>query len=174
MIDDALKGADPMIKVALYTAPQDLDPFSDKAIRAANPAFGDFLNADECRRLAESARRMPSRESAYRNLILNQRVNMSDPFVTRSVWEANSAEPDFSVVQECYIGVDLSARNDLTAVVVVGRDGAGLFHVLPYFFAPKVGVEERSQRDREPYDVWAREGKITLTPGASVDYAYVA
>jgi len=77
-------------------------------------------------------------------------------------------------VRQAYVGVDLSARNDLTAVVVVGRDEDGVFHVLPYFYAPADGMAERSQRDREPYDLWAREGYITATPGASIDYAYVA
>src|SRR4249919_3141749 len=53
LIDDALKGDNPTVKVALYTAPDDLDPFSEEAIKAANPAYGDFLNADECRRQAD-------------------------------------------------------------------------------------------------------------------------
>ncbi len=174
LIDDALKGADPKTKVSLYSAPEGLDPFSDEALRAANPAFGDFLNAEYCRELAEKARRMPSREAAYRNLILNQRVNMHNPFVTRSVWEMNAGDPDLDRCHEFYIGLDLSARNDLTALVMVGRDEDGDVHVRPEFFAPLVGVEDRSERDREPYDVWGREGYITLTPGSSVDYRYVA
>lgn len=174
MIDDALRGGDPMTKVALYAAPEDIDPFSEEALRAANPAYGDFLNAEYCREMAEKARRMPSREAAYRNLILNQRVNMHNPFVTRSVWEMNGADPDFDRCHEFYIGLDLSARNDLTALIVAGRDEDGYIHVRPEFFAPMVGVEDRSERDREPYDVWGRQGLITLTPGSSVDYRYVA
>jgi phage terminase large subunit-like protein len=174
MIDDALKGKDPMTKVSLYTAPEDMDPFSDEALKAANPAFGDFLNAEYCRELAEKARRMPSREAAYRNLIINQRVNMHNPFVTRSVWEGNAGDPDFSGVREVYVGLDLSARNDLTAMTMAGKDEDGVVHTATYFFAPQIGVEDRSAKDREPYDVWAREGFITLTPGASVDYSYVA
>lgn len=174
MIDDALSGKDPMTKVSLYTAPEDLDPFSEEALKAANPAYGDFLNAEYCREMAEKARRMPSREAAYRNLILNQRVNMHNPFVTRSVWEMNAREPDFEQCHEYYIGLDLSARNDLTALVLIGRDADGGIHVRPEFFAPLIGVEDRAERDREPYDVWGREGLITLTPGSSVDYRYVA
>lgn len=174
MIDDAMKGKDKMTKVSLYTAPEDLDPFSDEALRAANPAFGDFLNADYCREMAEKARRMPSREAAYRNLILNQRVNMHNPFVTRTVWGMNSREPDLTHCHEFYIGLDLSARNDLTALVLIGRDDDGDVHVVPEFFAPLIGVEDRSEKDREPYDMWGKQGKITLTPGSSVDYRYVA
>jgi phage terminase large subunit-like protein len=37
-----------------------------------------------------------------------------------------------------------------------------------------MGVEERSRRDRVPYDVWAKQGWLTLTPGETVDYAFVA
>src|SRR5574340_974571 len=43
LIDDALTGADPMVKVELCTAPMDMDPFSVEAIRAANPHFDDFM-----------------------------------------------------------------------------------------------------------------------------------
>lgn len=172
LIDDAK--SNPETKLFLYTAPDDLDPFSSEAIKAANPAYGDFLNAKVVQEQAEGAKRMPSREAAFRNLILNQQVNMTDPFVTRSVWELNAWAPDFSQVREVYIGVDLSARNDLSAVVVAGRDDSGIFHVVPYFYAPLQGLQERAHRDREPYDLWVRDGYITATPGASIDYSYIA
>jgi phage terminase large subunit-like protein len=176
IIDDALKGDDPTIKVALYTASEELDPFSDEAIKAANPAYGDFLNADECRRQAETARRMPSRESAYRNLILNQRVTAHNPFVSRSVWDACDGSPDEDVFREgpCFIGLDLSARNDLTALALVVKDKNGLWHARCDFFAPSFGVVDRASRDRAPYDVWAKDGVLTLTPGSSVEYGWVA
>jgi phage terminase large subunit-like protein len=119
---------------------------------------------------------MPSRESAYRNLILNQRVTVHNPFVSRSVWDACNGEPDEDVFRKgpCYIGLDLSARNDLTALVMVAKDASGLWHVRPHFFAPQDGVNDRAHRDRVPYDVWARDGLLTLTPGLSVEYEWVA
>lgn len=174
LIDDAKNEADPKVKLFLYTADTSLDPFSEEAIRQANPAYGDFLNAEEVRSQAESARRMPAREAAYRNLVLNQRVNMSNPMIARAVWEACASEPDEDAFRnEAWIGLDLSARNDLTALVLVGRDGDE-WNVRADFFAPEVGLRERAHRDRVPYDVWAQEGFLTLTPGASVDYSFVA
>lgn len=175
LIDDALRGEDPHTVVSLYTAPEELDPFSEEAIRLANPAYGDFLNPDEVRAQAESARRMPAREASYRNLILNQRVNVTNPFVSRAVWDANNGEPAEEVFEEfpVYIGLDLSARNDLTAAVAVTRDADMVWHVKSVFFAPAAGVVERAHRDRSPYDVWAQQGHLTLTPGGSVDYAVV-
>src|SRR5690606_18704405 len=47
LIDDALTGADPRQKVVLHTAPLDIDPFSEKAIRAANPHYDAFMNKEE-------------------------------------------------------------------------------------------------------------------------------
>lgn len=176
LIDDAKTGADPRVKLWLYTAPENLDPFSEEAIRAANPAYGDFLNAEEVRAQADSARRMPARENSYRNLVLNQRVDASSPLVSRGVWERCGAAPSIDVLRssQVWIGLDLSARNDLTALVAIARDPDGLWHVFPEFFAPKIGLEERARRDRAPYDVWERQGLLTATPGASVDYSIVA
>ena len=37
LIDDAQKGHDPSTVLRLYTAPPELDPFSEEAIKAANP-----------------------------------------------------------------------------------------------------------------------------------------
>jgi phage terminase large subunit-like protein len=176
LIDDAKRGEDERTKLFLYTADESLDPFSDEAIRQANPAFGDFQNATEVRQQAESARRMPSREAAYRNLVLNQRVNTTNPFIPATVWDACCGEIDHEAFEEgeVYVGLDLSARNDLTAAIAVVKDHAGTWHVESTFFAPRLGVDERSHKDRVPYDVWAKDGYIALTEGRSVDYEAVA
>jgi phage terminase large subunit-like protein len=176
LIDDAKTGADPKVKLILDTAPVDLDPFSDEAIRAANPAFGDFLNETEVREQAESARRMPAREAAYRNLVLNQRVNAYSPFIARAVWDACNAAVSDEVfaTKPVYAGLDLSGRNDLTALVLVARDDDSIWHVRSYFWTPEVGLADRAHRDRVPYDRWAKDGHLLLTPGASVDFSFVA
>lgn len=176
LIDDAKTGADELVKLWLHTAPPDLDPFSDEAIRAANPAYGDFLNAAEVRSQAESARRMPSLEAGYRNLVLNQRAAAAATFISPTIWGLNRASPDLEVfaTEPVWVGLDLSARNDLTALVTVARDEAGNVHVRPEFFAPRDGLAQRAARDRAPYDQWSRDGHLTATPGATVDYGLVA
>ena len=173
LIDDAIKGNDPRTKLALYSVPVDADPFDERVLSAAHPNW-ELVNKDEVLRMASDAKRMPSREASFRNLIANQRVNMANPFISRRVWELNGGEPDMSAFDsDVFVGLDLSARNDLTAAVaVVKRDGK--WHVHPTFFAPQQGLAERAHRDRVPYDVWARDGHLLLTPGATVDYAFVA
>jgi phage terminase large subunit-like protein len=174
LIDDGLSGKDPRVVVSLHTAPDGLDPFSEEAIRAANPAFGDFQNAQEVLAMAEDARRMPSRESEYRNLILNQRVDASTPFVSRSVW-ADCAAPvvsDFKGLP-VYAGLDLSEVSDLTAFVAVAPV-EDVWHVRPTFWLPGMGLAEKARADRVPYDLWARDGWLQTTPGKTVDYEFVA
>lgn len=171
LIDDALAGADPRIVVSLYTADMDIDPFSEEAIRQANPAFGDFLNAQEIIGQAAQAKRMPALEALYRNYTLNQRVEASSPFVTASVWSANGTPPEDGHV--VYGGLDLSETNDLTALVLASPSGNRL-SVNATFWLPGEGLAERARKDRMPYDVWAKDGYLTTTPGRSIEYEYIA
>lgn len=174
LIDDAMTGTDPSVKLFLFTAAEDMDPFSEEAIRAANPAFGDFLNADEVRNQAERARRLPSREAAFRNLVLNQRVQASSPWIAQTVWKSCEGEVDRMELAGlgCYGGLDLSGKNDLTALVLVFPGEVKT--AISFFWVPEDGIHERSQRDRTPYDVWRDRGYIEATPGRSIDYAFAA
>lgn len=170
LIDDCLKGEDPTQKVWLYTAPMELDPFSDEALRAANPAFDEFMNRDEVRKMAQDAKRLPSREASFRNLVLNQRVEARSPFVSRAVWMDNAAEPDDIEGKDVYAGLDLSSVADLTALVLVSDEG----DVVPTFWLPEDGLEVKAKADRVEYDVWRDRGFLQTTPGRSIEYEYVA
>jgi len=173
LIDDALAGHDPKIKVSLYTADENLDPFSEEAIKQANPAYGDFLNKDACLEKMENAKRMPSSEASYRNLILNQRVEAQNPFVSKQIWDNNSETPEDYEGCEVYGGLDLSSVQDLTALVLTNyREDKWDVHST--FWLPETGLKEKSKADRVPYDVWAKQGFLQTTPGASIEYEYVA
>lgn len=174
LIDDAKAGHDPRVKLILYEAPKDADPWEESTWRAANPHYDLFMNKDEVRRQAEEARRMPSREAAFRNLILNQRVEANNPFVTASVWDAcgGDVREDWEGLS-VYAGLDLSEVKDLTALVLVARDG-DLMHVKPTFWLPEEGIYERARGDRVPYDLWAQQGYLMTTPGRSITYEHIA
>lgn len=173
LIDDGLTGADPKLKVVLHSAPIDAEPFTEESIRLANPHFNDFMNKSEVMRQAEEAKRMPSRESAFRNLILNQRVESSNPFVSRQIWANNGSMPQNIDGMEVYGGLDLSSVSDLTALVLLSPRDSG-FDVVPTFWLPQNGLAEKSRNDRVPYDIWENEGFLQTTPGASIEYEYVA
>jgi phage terminase large subunit-like protein len=190
LIDDGLTGADPRIKVELYTAPLDSDPFSEESIRAANPHFDDFMNKEEVLRQASDAKRMPSAEAGYRNLILNQRVESRSPFVTRSVWQENGAAPrELEDGAEVFGGLDLSSVSDLTALTLISESKEPIgrkyvdgrldsdvkpWDVYPTFWLPENGLAEKSRADRVPYDLWQQQGFLMTTPGASIEYEFIA
>ena len=173
LIDDAMAGSDPRTVVKLYTAPTDLDPFDEATIRLANPAFGTFLNAREVMAMAADSQRMPAREVEFRNLILNQRIEATNAFVSPAVWKA-CAEPAGSLDGlMVYGGLDLSEVADLTALVLVGRRN-GKWHVHPTFWLPGEGLRERATTDHVPYDLWRERGYLQTTPGKTVSYEFVA
>ncbi len=174
LIDDAMRGEDKRTVVSLYTAAPEMDPFSEDAMRAANPAFGDFQNAEETKAMGEDARRMPSREPEYRNLILNQRVDMNAPFVSRTIWKNCGAPvvPDFDGLP-VYGGLDLSEVSDLTALVLMAPVEQ-TWHVKPTFWLPGANLRDKARSDRVPYDTWRDQGYLVAAPGNTVDYEYVA
>lgn len=167
---------DPKTRCFCFTVPMTDDPWDEENWKKSNPALGDFRSLDEMRETAERAKRIPSAEAAFRNLYLNQRVDGAAHFITPAVWKHNGGEPDLSLFEDLpvYAGLDLSAKNDLTALVLTCRDGTGTWHVIPYFWTPKEGLVDRAERDRTPYDVWVKQGYLYTTPGRTVDYGFVA
>lgn len=171
-IDDAIRSEDPHTVCHVYAADEEADLMDRKGWAKANPAMGSFRSAVELEQAAEKAARMPSFENSFRNLYLNQRVNMVAAFVSPAVWKAgNGAVNEF--VGPVYGGLDLSATTDLTALVLTNRQGEEL-HVQAHFWMPEDSVRDAAKRDKAPYDVWVREGLIRTTPGKVIDYAFVA
>lgn len=173
LIDDAIAGHDPHTVISLYTADTEIDPFSIKAMKQANPAYGDFLNAREVQKQADEAKRMPSQEPLYRNYQLNQRVQVSNPFIARTVWAANGDAPDLDFTgRDVWGGLDLAQRGD-TSALVWAADGDKL-DIMPRVWLPAKDIRERSRLDRVPYDVWEKEGHLLTTPGPTVSYKAIA
>jgi phage terminase large subunit-like protein len=173
LIDDALAGHDPAVVCKLYTAPPEADPFDPDVIALANPSLGEFLSIKEVLAQAADAKRMPARESEYRNLILNQRVEVVNPFCSPDVWNACGEEVLPLEGADVYAGLDLAEVNDLTALVLIAKID-GKWQVHPTFWLPEEGLEQKAQVDRAPYDLWLKQGYLQTTPGRTVAYEYVA
>ena len=171
-LDDAARSSDPRIVSRVYAAPEGCDLLDESAWKAANPALGLFRSEDDLREQLRQAQRMPSAENSARNLLLNQRVSTDAPFVSPDVWKACGTVP-VPFDGPVYGGLDLSARTDLTAFILIGRVN-GVWQVQAHFWTPQDGLHDRARRDRAPYDVWQREGFLVATPGATVDYGQVA
>lgn len=171
-IDDAKASDDPRTVCQVYEAPKDCELLDEKAWKAANPALGTFRSLDDLREQMQQAERMPSMANTARNLLLNQRVSLDSPFISPDVWAANSAAP-IPFDGPVYAGLDLSARTDLTALVLIGQVD-GMWCVQPHFWTPRQGLQERERRDRAPYMTWAQQGLLRVCDGAAIDYEQVA
>ncbi|WP_369813723.1 terminase large subunit [Thermoactinomyces sp. DSM 45892] len=73
---------------------------------------------------------------------------------------------------ECFVGVDLSTKIDLTSIsFVFPYDGN--YVVISHSFMPEDALQERVKTDKVPYDLWVSQGWITTTPGSVVDYRFI-
>ena len=173
-LDDALLGTDPHTVAHLHAAAKDANVDDRQAWAVANPALGLFRSLKDLEEQSERATRMPSFEPTFRNLCLNQRVEVISPFISRNTWLLNAAKPDMDAFYSnpVYVGLDLSGKIDLTCMVLITF--SEVWHVMPYFWTPEKGLRDRAKRDRAPYDVWAKQGFIRTIPGASIDYESVA
>lgn len=169
LIDDALSKADARTKCILYSVPMDEDPFDHEVLAKAQPNW-HLMNHDEVLKMASDAKRMPSRENSFRNLVANQRVEAKNPYVSRAIWMENGDKPDSLDGKKVYGGLDLSSVSDLTALVLVSTDG----DVHSTFWLPEEGLVEKSKHDRVPYDLWASQGHLLTTPGRAIEYEYIA
>ena len=167
---------DPSFHLTLYAAPRDADPWEPATWAMANPALDDFRSYEDVERQASQARLVPSKESAFRNLILNQRVSATARFIHKAEWDKCGGSVDLKQLKgrKCYGGLDLGATRDLTALVLVFPDDDGSIDALCQFFMPENNIAERSNEDRVPYDLWAQQGHITLIPGSTIDPGFVA
>lgn len=166
---------DPAFHLTFYGATDSDDPWHPDTWAKANPALGDFRSLSDVKRQAAQAQRMPSAEHSFRNLILNQRVSAHVRFMAKAEWDANNGQPRPDLAgRTCFGGLDLSASRDLTAFVLVFPADDGSFDVLARFYLPDANLHDKSEADRVPYDVWARQGFLTAIPGSVVDPAYVA
>jgi phage terminase large subunit-like protein len=176
-IDDYVRDGDPHTVCHVYTAPADCELLDRKAWRAANPALGSFRQLADLERQAGKATRIPAQEASFRNLCLNQRVALASMWLAPTVWKAGNGAIDpalFSSGRQVYLGLDLSARSDLTAAVASVLDDDGAVHLMPFVYTPLVGLEERGRQSRAPYPTWVAQGQLIAVPGATISYDFVA
>lgn len=176
-IDDYERDRDPHTVCHVYAAPPDCPVLDRKAWRAANPALGSFRQLSDLERQAGKASRIPAQEAAFRNLCLNQRVALTSMWLAPSVWKSCGGPINlelFSSGRPVYLGLDLSARSDLTACIASVLDDDEVVHLLPFVYTPLVGLEERGRQSRAPYAEWVGRGQLIAVPGATISYDFVS
>ncbi len=174
-IDDAIASKDKHTVCHVYEAEENCDLLDKEAWKMSNPALSIFRSVSDLTKQAKRADRMPSFEAKFRNLGLNQRVEVFSPFMAKSVWLANAGKFDRDAFYKGKVfgGLDLSGKNDLTACVLITFAG-GKWHVWPFFWTPQQGLKERAHESRTDLELWVKKGFLRVVPGASIDYEHIA
>ncbi|PRX11231.1 UNVERIFIED_ORG: phage terminase large subunit-like protein [Martelella mediterranea] len=167
---------DPGTLPILFETPREADWTDENVWYAANPGLEDgFPDIEGLRQMAREAKERPGEREAFRQLHLNVWLDhSSDPFVDMLVYDQGAFPVEIDDLEEypCWLAVDLSSNNDLTAIVAAWQQGDG-YIVHPWFFCPEDNLRGRADRDGVPYPEWSEAGHITATPGNVVDYRVV-
>ncbi|PEF61154.1 terminase large subunit [Bacillus cereus] len=105
------------------------------------------------------------------NIWVNRKEN---GYMDMSRWNKCDEVIDLSELRgmECTVGADLSAKIDLTSVDFEFKKDEK-YVVISHSFIPEDTLFEKMKTDKVPYDIWAQQGWITVTPGSVVDYNFV-
>jgi phage terminase large subunit-like protein len=170
--DGAIKDA--TFLPAIYAAEAADDWTAEDTWRKANPNLGVSVKLDDLRVRCKRAQDMPSEENTFKRLHLNMWTEQDTRFLQMSHWaQGDKPCPVMLDGRECFAGLDLATTYDTTCFCLLFPLEDGTFWAEPHFWIPEDNMRDRVKRDRVPYDVWAKAGKLHLTPGNVTDFDQV-
>ena len=155
-----------------------LDPDDDRDDERnwikANPNLGVSKKLEWLQGEWKKSKGMPSERGNFLVKELNVWTTQTESWLDLQEWDACADPVDVQALrgQRAIAGVDLSSTTDLTAVVLVFWELEPVA-VLPFFWHPQENLQARVTRDEVPYDAWADQGLIELTPGNVIDYDFI-
>jgi phage terminase large subunit-like protein len=153
------------------------DPWEASTWRKANPNFGVSVLLDDLRALASKARHMPPAAAAFKQKRLNLWVHTLTPWLSLDGWRHGQSTWSLAEMagEPCYIGIDMSSKIDLTAVVLLFPPTATRlsWRLVPWCLTPADTLEHRAHRDRATYTEWLAPTPLGRTlrtnPGNRID-----
>lgn len=144
------------------------DPFDESVWVKANPNLGVSVGLKELREYASEARVSPSSQGEFKTKRLNIWISAAAAWLNVDQWrkcgDTSGLTLDDFAGEECWIGVDMSDRDDITAkVYLFWRDDRP--YVFTKFYLPREQVEAKAQTVGGHYSAWAEQGHLTLTDG---------
>ena len=119
-----------------------------------------------------SAINNPSEEVGVKTKTLNLWCDVAEVWLPESylIKSTNKFKWDDFKDCPCYVGVDLAATSDLTAVsYMLIKDG--IYYFKTDYYVPESALLEKA--DRELYKYWRRRGLLKVTKGNVTDYDYI-
>lgn len=166
-----LKTDDEMF-IAIYSLDTEDDWRDEKNWIKCAPNLDITVTTKYIKGQVQQAINNPSDEVGVKTKTLNlwcdsSNVWLPDEYIVRSSKQINLS--DFKD-ETCYIGVDLGATSDLTAVAyLIVKDDKYYFKV--HYYLPESALREKV--DKELYKLWKQQGLLTVTSGNVTDYDYI-
>lgn len=141
-------------------------------LQKSNPNLGISVSYDYLLEEIAIAEGSLSKKAEFLTKYCNLKQNSSTAWLSAQDVERMSGEAlkleDF---RNSYAvgGIDLSQTRDLTACCVVIERG-GELHVFAKFFLPAEKIDEATQRDGVPYNIYVQRGLLQLSGDNYVDY----
>ncbi|MGG3893171.1 terminase large subunit [Geobacillus stearothermophilus] len=155
---------------------KDDDIKDEKNWEKANPILCSYEEGvNFLRGELKAALDVPEKMRNFLTKNMNIWVDMKDNgYMDMSKWADCGQDFDLTTLEgmECTVGVDLSAKIDLTSVGFEFKKD-GKYIVLSHSFMPEDTLDRKRKTDKVPYDLWVQQGWITTTPGAVVDYNFI-
>ena len=163
----------------IYAAPENVAWDDEEAWRSCNPALGDFLRLAAVRAACDAAKqRGIGAQNEFRQLRLNQWVQQTRRWIDMADWDACGGRLDMRELRHlpCYLGLDLSTKLDVTALVkvFVQNDLAEpIYHLVPHFWIPEDSVERRGPNEQAMFRQWIGRRLVETTPGNVLDFGSI-
>lgn len=158
----------------VYTIDEGDDWTLDESHRKANPNYGVSVLPEDISTLCRQAMLSAQSQNNFLTKRLNVWVSADTAYFNMQAWDKCRAAvklDDFEG-QPCIMGLDLAAKHDLTAkMLLFERDGE--LYVFGRYYLPEDEVEAGISTNSAHYAGWARSGHLTLTPGNITDYEYL-
>ena len=157
----------------IYSIDEGDDWTTEEALRKANPNWGVSVMPAEVLSQQRTAIELPSAANNFKTKHLDVWCSASAAWMNMYAWnqcrDSTLSLSDFDG-QPCSIGLDLGAKNDLTAKVRVfpyeDETGRRMYAVFPEFYLPQKTVDTAGNSQ---YQGWASLGLIHPTEGAMTD-----
>lgn len=161
----------------IYSLDKEDDWVNEKVWIKANPNLGVSVSVEDMRIQCNKALNSPTEQNEFLTKKLNIWTQAVSRWIEDKTYAKCSQEFNYALLKGkiCYGGLDASSAQDITAWILCfpPQDGIEKFILKCYFFLPAENIGEKSRKDKAPYDQWAEDGYITLTPGKTVDYTFL-
>ena len=141
------------------------------------PALGETFPIENIRETVAGAVLSPSRKSSVLRLYFGVDTAAADFWLPEDKWAAVQGAVDARQMRKrrCWLSLDLSQKNDLTAVSAAWEPLADEpLAVKTWYWTTKDGLQDRAEADRAPYVEWVEDGYLVATPGSTIDLTFVA